>query len=99
METFRQLFNGEEDPRTSSATRHDFLDMLMIALFSSLCGGQTCVDMADCAENNEEFLRRFMPLEHGPPSHDAFSLLFRMIKPEPSASRKGGSAPRPASTS
>ena len=52
MERFRQLFNGVEDPRTSNATRQDFYEMLMIAVLSSLCGGQTCVDMADCEENH-----------------------------------------------
>ena len=57
----------------------------MIAVFSSLCGGQTCVHMADYAKNNEAFLRQFMRLEHGTPSHDAFSRLFRMIEPEPLA--------------
>ena len=85
MERFRQLFKGVEDPRTSDATRHDFYEMLMIVVFSSLCGGQTCVDMVDCAECNEAFLRQFMRLEHGTPSHDAFSRLFRMIEPEPFA--------------
>ena len=55
----------------------------MIGLLSSLCGGQTCVDMADFAVLNERFLRRFMRLEHGLPSHDAFSRLFRMIDPDP----------------
>ena len=85
MEDFRQFFKGVKDPRRSNATRHDFLEMLMIALLSSLCGGQTCVDMADFAVLNEKFLRRFMRLEHGPPSHDAFSRLFRMMDPGPFA--------------
>ena len=85
MEEFRKFFKGVKDPRTSNATRHDFLEMLMIALLSSLCGGQTCVDMADFAVLNERFLRRFMRLEHGPPSHDAFSRLFRMMEPGPFA--------------
>ena len=85
MEKFRQLFKGVEDPRIGNATRHDFCEMLMIAVFSSLCGGQTCVDMADCAKNNEAFLRQFMRLEHGLPNHDAFSRLFRMIEPDPFA--------------
>ena len=74
-----------EDPRKSNATRHDFHEMPAVAVLSSLCGGQTCVDMADFAKNNEVFLRRFMRLEHGPPSHDAFSRLFRMLDPVPFA--------------
>ena len=85
MEDFRQFFKGVKDPRRSNATRHDFLEMPAVALLSSLCGGQTCVDMADFAVLNEKFLRRFMRLEHGPPSHDAFSRLFRMMDPGPFA--------------
>ena len=85
MEKLRRIFNGVEDPRKSNATRHDFHEMPAVAVLSSLCGGQTCVDMADFAKNNEVFLRRFMRLEHGPPSHDAFSRLFRMLDPVPFA--------------
>ena len=85
MEKLRQIFNGLEDPRKSNATRHDFHEMLTVAVLSSLCGGQTCVDMADFAKNNEGFLRRFMRPEHGPPSHDSFSRLLRMLDPVPFA--------------
>ena len=83
MEIFRKIFKGVEDPRTSNATGHDFVEMLTISLLSSLCGGQTCVDMEDFAVSNEAFLRTFMRLEHGFPSHDSFSRLFRIMDPEP----------------
>ena len=52
MEDFRQFFKGVKDPRRSNATRHDFLEMPAVALLSSLCGGRTCVDMADFAVLN-----------------------------------------------
>ena len=68
MEKLRQILKGVENPRKSNATRHDFFEMLMISLLSSLCGGQTCVDMADFAANNEAFLRRFMRLEQARPA-------------------------------
>ena len=83
MERFRQSIKGVKDPRTSNATRHDFVEMPAISLLSSLCGGQTCVDMADFAADNEAFLRAIMPLLHGPPSHDSFSRVFRRMDPKP----------------
>ena len=83
MDKFHKLFKGVEDPRKSNATRHDFHEMLTISLLSSLFGGQTSVDMADFAADNEAFLRTFMRLEHGPPRHDAFSRLFLCIDPVP----------------
>ena len=72
MGRFSRYFKDVDDPRTGNAKRHDFHGIVMIAVLSSMCGGQTCVDMADFAANNEAFLRRFMALEHGIPSHDTF---------------------------
>ena len=83
MGGFSLCFKDVDDPRTGNAKRHDFREMVMIALLSSMCGGRTCVDMADFAANNEAFLRRFMALEHGIPSRDTFSRLFRLPDPEP----------------
>ena len=83
MERFRRSIKGAEDPRTSNATRHDFVEMPTTSLLSSLCGGQTCVDMADFAAGNEAFLRTIMPLLHGSSSRDSFSQVFRRMDPKP----------------
>jgi predicted transposase YbfD/YdcC len=69
------------DPRTGNATRHDLLDVLMIALTASICGCESCVEFADFAEDREELFRSFLPLSHGLPSHDTFSRLFRLLDP------------------
>ncbi len=75
------IFEGVEDPRRSNATRHDLQEMLMIWLLSTLCGGEGCTDMALFGRIKEPFLRTFMGLEHGIPSHDAFSDLFNALDP------------------
>lgn len=54
----------------------------MIALCTVLCGGESCVDMADFAVEKEVFLREFLRLEKGLPSHDTFSRVFRALEPE-----------------
>ena len=82
MDGFGACFEGVKDPRTGNAGRHKLLDILMIALCTVLCGGQTAVDMAEFAEAKEEFLREFLALENGPPSHDTFSRLFRLLDPD-----------------
>src|SRR5947209_1918742 len=51
----------------------------MIALCATLCGGQSAVAMARFAHAKETFLRGFLKLEHGLPSHDTFSRLFRLL--------------------
>jgi predicted transposase YbfD/YdcC len=55
----------------------------MIALCAVLCGGQGAVDMAEFAKAKEPFLRGFLKLTNGVPSHDTFSRLFRQLDPEP----------------
>ena len=82
MEGFKACFEGLQDPRTGNAARHDLLEMLLIALCTVLCGGEDCTDMAEFARTKLEFLRSFLKLEHGAPSHDTFSRLFRLLDPE-----------------
>ena len=82
MEGLAACFEDLEDPRTGNAGRHDLLEILMIALCTVLSGGQTAVDMAIFGREKEPFLRDFLELEHGPPSHDTFSRVFRLLDPE-----------------
>jgi predicted transposase YbfD/YdcC len=82
LEQFATCWEGLEDPRTGNAALHDFHELLMIALCATLCGGQSAVAMSRFAEAKESFLRGFLKLEHGLPSHDTFSRLFRQLDPK-----------------
>ena len=81
MRRFTKTFGRLPDPRAANA-RHDLLEVLVIALAATLCGAESCSDMADFGEAKEELLRLFLRLEHGVPSHDTFSRVFRLIEPE-----------------
>jgi predicted transposase YbfD/YdcC len=78
MERFQEAFGSLPDPRAENA-RHDLVDILAIALAAVLCGAESCADMADFGEAKEPLLRRFLRLEHGIPSHDTFSRVFRLL--------------------
>src|SRR5579872_2143983 len=78
LEQFGVCWEGLEDPRSGNAALHEFHELLMIAL----CGGQGAVDMAVFAEAKEAFLRGFLTLANGLPSHDTFSRLFRNLDPD-----------------
>jgi predicted transposase YbfD/YdcC len=69
------------EPRTGNARRHKLLDILTIALVASICGAESCVDIADFARDREALFREFLELPGGPPSHDTFSRLFRLLDP------------------
>jgi predicted transposase YbfD/YdcC len=81
MRKFRKAFRRLPDPRADNA-RHDLLEVLFIALAATLCGAESCSDMADFGQSKEELLRLFLRLEHGIPSHDTFSRVFRLLKPQ-----------------
>ena len=81
MRGFITIFEEVEDPRAGNA-RHDLLELLFIALAAVLCGAESCSDMADFGEAKEDLLREVLDLEHGIPSHDTFSRVFRLLDPE-----------------
>ena len=81
MDQFVACWEGLEDPRTGNAGLHDLHELLMIALCTVLCDGQTAVDMGLFVRAKEPFLRGFLTLANGLPSHDTFSRLFRLLDP------------------
>src|ERR1700729_34533 len=81
MGKLKKVFRRGADPRAANA-RHDLLEVLVIALAAVLCGAETCSDMAEFGQAKEELLRLFLRLEHGIPSHDTFSRVFRLLEPE-----------------
>lgn len=82
MPQLSYYFNDEDDPRKGNAPRHKFGDLMTISLLCALCGGDTAVDMEDFGRMKEDFLREFLELPYGIPCHDAFSRLFRQMKPD-----------------
>ena len=81
MRKFRRIFRRVADPRAANA-QHDLLELLLIALAATLCGAEGCSDMADFGGAKEGVLRLFLRLEHGIPSHDTFSRVFRLLDPQ-----------------
>lgn len=81
MDRFAECFSSLVDPRKNQA-QHDLTEMLFIALLGTLCGATTCCDLALFGQAKEALLRKILVLEHGIPSHDTFSRVFRIIDPD-----------------
>jgi predicted transposase YbfD/YdcC len=81
MVKFKKVFQKLVDPRATNA-RHELWEVLFIALAAVLGGAKSCCDMALFGRSKEEFFREILPLEHGIPSHDTFSRVFRLLNPE-----------------
>ena len=81
MGKFKKVFRGLRDPRAANAS-HELLEILFIALAATLCGAACASDMAQFGCAKEDLLRNFLRLEHGTPSHDTFSRVFRLLEPQ-----------------
>ena len=79
IEEFEEIFEDLEDPRTGNAKRHELHEILVIGFCPLLSSGETCADMALFGRSKLEFLQEFLRLEHGVPSHDTFSRVFRLL--------------------
>ncbi len=77
--TLTEAFGGLGDPRTGPARRHDLAEMILMTLCAVVCGADSWVDVAEWAEDNEAWLKRYLVLEHGTPSHDTFGRVFRLL--------------------
>ena len=82
MGTFSDFFSEIEDPRAGNA-RYELIELMFVALAAVLCGAQDCTDMSLFARSKLGLLRQIVKLEHGAPSHDTFSRVFRRLAPEP----------------
>ena len=72
-------FNTLSDPRSGNAVRHNFYDILIIALCAAICGADSWRDVETFGVAKEYWLRRFLALPHGIPSHDTFTRIFAAV--------------------
>lgn len=71
-----------EDTRQQTKVRHTLKDILVIVLFATLANADDWVEMALFAENCQDYLRKYIELKNGIPSHDTFRRVMGMISPE-----------------
>ena len=71
-----------EDPRSAVQSRHTLIAIITIAIAATLAGADSWVAIATFAKNKEAWLRTFLELPNGIPSHDCFGRVFSLINPE-----------------
>ena len=70
------------DPRLKRKRKHELIDVLMIAVTALLCGAENFTHMAQFGKAKESWLRTFLTLSNGIPSHDTFRRVFMLLSPE-----------------
>lgn len=75
-------FQNIPDPRINRTKDHALIDVLVIAVCTLLCGGETFNDMEDFGKAKETWFRTFLALTNGIPSHDTFNRVFAALDPK-----------------
>lgn len=83
IDTFLQHFNGVTDPRIENANRrHELGDMLVLTILAVICGADGWTGVEDFGRAKLRYLKRFLKLPNGIPSHDTLGDLFARLCPE-----------------
>jgi len=84
MQTGRSLwahFTALTAPRVDRTKRHHLLDIVTITVCAVICGADSWVAVEQFGHRKEAFLRRFLELPHGIPSHDTVGRVFAALDP------------------
>jgi len=74
-------FSEIPDPRLDRQKSHSLFDIIAITICASVCGCDTWTDIEEWAEIREDWLKTFLDLPNGIPSHDTFGRVFSLIDP------------------
>lgn len=69
-------FTEIEDPRVERTRQHKLIDIITIAICAVICGAEGWTDIETYGLVKYEWLKQFLELPNGIPSHDTFCRVF-----------------------
>lgn len=75
----REIFEEVPDFRVLGRTDHILSEILVISLCAVISGADDFEEIAEYGRQKEDFLREFLTLPKGIPSHDTFNRVFRLM--------------------
>ena len=80
--SFEECFEDVQDPRVVGRSTHSLHTILFIAVAATIAGADGPEDMAKFARRKREWLKRFVDVARGIPSHDTIGRVLGLIKPK-----------------
>ena len=77
-----RIFRDMPDQRMPGKVAHKLHDILVITVCAVICGLEHWTQIEDFANANERWLRSFLDLPNGIPSHDTFGKVFSVLDPD-----------------
>jgi predicted transposase YbfD/YdcC len=80
--TIKKYFGKLKDPRIERGKKHRLLDIIAISLCGVICGCNDWQQIVVFGHGRLEWLKKFLALPNGIPSHDTFERVFDRIDPQ-----------------
>jgi predicted transposase YbfD/YdcC len=80
--SFIEHFSGLQDPRIERKKLHALMDILVLTVCAVASGAEGWEGIAEFGHAKLEWLRRFIPLKNGVPSHDCIAYVISRLSPE-----------------
>lgn len=72
-------FGDMPDPRVQGRCDHKLIDIILVAVCAVLCGADSWSEVEEFGQVKEAWLKQYLELPAGIPSHDTFSRVFRLL--------------------
>jgi predicted transposase YbfD/YdcC len=79
--SIRTYFADLTDPRMERTRHHNLMDIVVIAICAVICGADGWLDIAAYGASKHAWLKTFLELPNGIPSHDTFRRVFCLLNP------------------
>ena len=76
------VFSEVEDPRRDLGQQHKLNDILHICIIAVICGAESWNNIEEYACAKADFLREFLELPNGIPTHDTFNRVLSALGPK-----------------
>jgi len=80
--TIADHFSAIEDPRIDRSKHHKLIDIITIAICAVICGASGWKDIETYGVTKYAWLKQFLELPNGIPSHDTFGRVFSRLNPQ-----------------
>lgn len=77
-----ELLTDLKDHRVNRTKLHSMENIIFISMAAVICGAETWNEIQDYGQDKEEWLKNFLDLSNGIPSHDTFNRFFSTMDPE-----------------
>jgi predicted transposase YbfD/YdcC len=79
FQSLEACFGDIPDPRVVGRCDHNLVEIIMVAVCAVLCGAENWSEVEEFGEAKADWLKHYLDLPAGIPSHDTFSRVFRLL--------------------